>query len=962
MKKLPSILLVLCIILTLFAPVSAAQGVISAPEEEPAEETAGVEEYYEANGTIYDFENEIDIPLASDPAPPPEDDDEGDADEDIYDSLSYDSENASQLDGAYVIDEIIIKFKEPGDVPGKEKQLQVEIGKVLKIGFVEEIGAYVAKAGDLDINPNEILNRYKNNKYVEYVEPNYIMQCGYVPNEPNYRRYLYALANAVNAPAGWDIIKGGGPVIAVIDTGVANHTDLPPSVSGYSAIPGFSPYNDKIGHGTNVAGTIAAIGDNGAGTAGINWNAEIMSIKVDDANGAISVASVAKGITWAVDNGAKVLNLSLGTTSDSITLRKAIDYAFDNGCAIFAATGNAGEGTIDYPARYPNVMAVGASPDGAERQDYSNYGEGMGAAAPGMYYATLASGGYGVVAGTSFSSPLAAGLASLIWAVNPDLPNVQVYELIRNGASGKGDYIDNELGYGLIDMGRTLELAMATLSGYDGQDAGGINLLPETSQESRVPPVIKLAGFTNLTLDYGQPYREMGYTATDCKQSDLTAEVKVISNVNIWKAGLYTISYTVADSSGKTARASRTVAVKPKPADPLVVAAPKITIIGSDPIILHRDSGTPYTEQMARAIDYDGTDISHLVKIYAGHVNRNIAGTYTLTYIITSPKTGLAATATREVRILAPGETRGPRTKYGFSGQAKTGAKITHTGILSGSLGFIDLTLLSIDMHMKITVQLYDTEMDKAVLTDTFSAAGSKQYKIDTGKYDLIVSVTEANGNSKYSIELLMPETAPTVFYEEDEIPLPGIPQIAPIGSNPIILHLGGSPYIEQGARALDYLGNDITETVLIEGAPDTGTPGVYTVTYIVYSIYGFPVAAHREVRILAPDEYGVYEEAEIPLAQPYGTDVLSGMEDSAGTNALSGTDGPSGTDAAADVNAMNGAVLYTVVKGDSLWKISRRFYGTGKRWGEIYELNKKLIGRDPDRLMIGWTLFIKPD
>jgi len=937
--------------LTLLQPVVATSDFRTANIELPPEDPVDVEEYFESNGTLYDLTDETDAAYAPDPEPPEDDGFEGDGDEDIYDTLPYDDDNARQLaEDDYIIGEIIIKFKEPQDVPGKERQLRLEIEKVKKTGFVESLDAYVARVDELDMDPNEILNHYKNNRYVEYVEPNYILRSKYEPNEPNYRRYLAAITNVINAPAGWEIIKGGGPVIAVIDTGVALHTDLPPSVGGYSAVSGLSPYNDKVGHGTNVAGTIGAIGDNGAGTAGVNWQAEIMAVKVDDTNGAISVASVAKGITWAVDNGAKILNLSLGTYSDSITLRNAINYAFDKGCAIFAATGNAGEEAIDYPARYPNVMAVGAAYNETTRQSFSNYGTEMGAAAPGSYYTPSATGGYVMVAGTSFSSPQVAGLASLVWAINPDLTNEQVYDLIKNGASGRGDFVDDELGYGLIDMGRTLGLAKATLGAeHIGHGEEIPSLAAETSQISTDPPVIKLTGFTGITLDYGQPYNEMGYTATDSRQNDITQDVIVTGNLDIWKAGLYTVRYEVTDSSGRSARASRTVAVNPDPKEPLQVAAPKITIIGSDPIILHRDSATPYMEQMARAIDYDGTDISHLVVIYSGKVSRNTEGTYRLTYSVASPKTGLASTATRDVRILAPNELRDPRMKYGLSGQAKTGARITHTGIVSGSLGFMDLTVRSIEKHMVISVRLYDTDSGNTVFTDTYSAAGTKQYKIDTGKYELEVAVVAANGNSMYAIDLLMPETAPTVFFDEDEIPLPGMPQIAPIGSNPIILHLGGAPYTEQGARARDYLGNDISETVVISGAPDTKTPGVYTVAYTVYSIHGIPVTVTREVRILSPNERGEYEDEEVPMAgQPIeGVPETSGIE----------TPAPG---APPDTSAYT--VAYTVVKGDSLWKISQKFYGTGRRWGEIYEINKGLIGGDPGKLKVGWALHIKPD
>ena len=182
--------------------------------------------------------------------------------------------------------------------------------------------------------------------------------------------------------------------------------------------------------------------------------------------------------------------------------------------------------------------------------------------------------------------------------------------------------------------------------------------------------------------------------------------------------------------------------------------------------------------------------------------------TYTETNTITG-KDGLDATATRNVRIVAPNEKKDPRAKYGLSGQAKAGSKVTHTGITSGAIGFMDLQVSSIDKNMSITAQLIDTATKQAIVTDTFTAVGTKQYRIDQSKYELIVAVNQANGNSKYSINLTMPETAVSYYFSENEVPLSFItpPKIAYIGSNHIVLHQdSATPYFEQGARAVDYL------------------------------------------------------------------------------------------------------------------------------------------------------------
>lgn len=1125
MKRTLSIILCLCMLLTIipsaFADNEAGEALVAGEAQDAGEihetdyqeyleESDYVEEYYVDGDTVYDLENEVDTPPVPDKEPPSASFIEEEENEDIYNDFSFEAENAAQLQGEHVLDEIIIKFKEPWQVPGKEKQLQHEIEKVEKVGFVESLGVYVVKVDEFNKNPNAVLNRFKNNKYIEYVEPNYIVSMDSIPNDPNYKGMSIVL-NLLNAPAGWDIIQGSNlATIAVVDSGVVNHPDLPPLLSGYSAVGGLSPNNDSKGHGTGVAGTLGAVGNNNLGGVGINWNAAILSVKVDDASGTMSVANVAKGIIWAADNGAQIINLSLGTTSDSTTLKNAIDYAYNKGCAIFAATGNDGNSSISYPARYSNVMAVGSTSNGTSRVGSSNYGSGMGVVAYGSYNTTTASGSYAGMAGTSFASPQVAGLASLIWALNPKLTNDEVYRLIEQGAKTLGGGYNEQTGYGLIDIGKTLQLAggiadpepqiteseptpdtteestlpaqdenpLADLPsevksfiteaatgtrndyngsvGYEfecltdmtvsyvGRPWGGamnqshtvyiwevntmtllasatvgsdspldglgykiaqldkpVNLhagekyrivssettggdrwydvsqsynliptgdcqiitpvytdegahlsypkntynpggvkgyvgvtfyyavsIPETPQETRTAPVITLTGFSDLILEYGQAYNEMGYSAADCKGVDLTGAVKITNTVDIWKAGLYTITYEVADSAGLTARATRTVTVNPKPADPPPSEAPKITIIGSNPIVLHQTSGTPYKEQMARAVDYDGTDISSLVTVL-GTVNRSVAGTYMLTYSITSPTTGLTATTTRNVRIVSPTQKKDPRTPYGFSGQAKAGAKVTHTGIVSSAVGFMDLNVSSIDKNMTITVQLINTATNKAVVTDTFSATGTKQYKIDQSKYELAVTIDKANGNSKYSIDLLMPETAVIEFFDEEEVPLSGLPQIAPIGSNPIILHIGGTPYFEQGARAVDYLGEDISDRVVIEGAPDTSVAGTYTITYKVVGAMGVEVIATREVRIIDPNTEEILEQ-EVPLSD------LS--------------------------MSMSNTITYVVVSGDSLSQIARKQYGDVSRWREIYDMNKGVVGSDPNRIYVGQVLTIKAE
>ena len=679
----------------------------------------------------------------------------------VYDNQIFDLENADQIEADRVLDEIVIKFVDPSDVPGKENQLQHEIDKVRKIGFIEALGVYVVNIEDLEKNPNAVLNRLKNNRFIEYVEPNYILNYSVTPNDLQYKLQSSALT-LINAPSGWDITTGkNSPAIAVIDTGVvASHPDLPKFHNGYAAISGLSFNNDKVGHGTAVAGVLGAVGNNSIGIAGINWNANIMPVKVDNANGSTTVANVAKGIIWAADNGARVLNLSLGMSSDSITLQAAIDYAYKMGCAIFAASGNDGKESILYPARYSNVMAVGSTTNGTSRVSYSNYGTGLDVVAIGSYYSTTAAGSYGSVSGTSFATPQVAGLASLILAINPKLTNEEVYALIRQGAKPLGGGFNKQTGYGLINVANTLELAVATSTPSKATSAPD---LAKKSYNYVIPPVITLNSFAELELFVGDDYKETGYFAADCFGMDITPYVTVTGFVDTSKAGVYILIYSVIDGGGNTARVYRTITVIDKPIEvKMPVEPPTITVIGSNPIVLYMDSGTPYIEQGALAIDSYGRDISSRVEIF-GNPDRFNAGSYTITYIVTDDN-GMEALATREVRIIVPAYENPVRTSYGLRGQAKQNKSITYTNIVAGGSGWLNLKVSNIDRNATINVQFVDASTKSVVFVDNFSAKGSKQYKIGKGKYLLVVSIKKANGNCKFSVDLLMPEVIDSTY------------------------------------------------------------------------------------------------------------------------------------------------------------------------------------------------------
>ncbi len=314
----------------------------------------------------------------------------------------------------------------------------------------------------------------------------YAVLATVVPND-EYFGYQYGLSNTgqvylpetglsgtagcdIKAAEGWEWTTGGAEVIiAVIDSGVAvDHEDLQSKiVTGYDFVnDDGDPYDDH-GHGTFVASIAAAETNNEKGIAGVSWLSKIMPVKVMDSNGNGSYLVIATGMRYAVDHGAKVLNLSIGGRSASYILEDACKYCYDKGAVIVAATGNTGTAVL-YPAAYDAYcLAVAATDANDQRPNWSNFGPQVDVAAPGNFvwgakYSPEEPGrldNYSWGSGTSFAAPHVSGAAALLLAYKPFLTNAQVMALIKYTADdvNDSDYpgVDNFLGYGRLDL-RTL--------------------------------------------------------------------------------------------------------------------------------------------------------------------------------------------------------------------------------------------------------------------------------------------------------------------------------------------------------------------------------------------------------------------------------------------------------------------------------------------------------------------------
>jgi hypothetical protein len=324
------------------------------------------------------------------------------------------------------------------------------------------------------------------------------------PNDPYFADYQWNLRQ-IHAPEAWDLTTGDRRVvIAIIDTGIAlDHPDLASKlVPGINLVTPDQPPADDNGHGTHVAGIAAAATNNGEGVAGVSWEARLMPVKVLDADGGADVNRVADGIRWAVDHGARVLNLSFSGSESSAALGEAVQYARDRGALVVAAVGNDGRAEASYPAALDGVLAVGATDRGDQRLSSSNTGPYVALAAPGeqiasTFWAPGVGNTYAQASTTSQAPPHVAGVASLIWSVNPDLRGDAVRALLVNHADDLGPPgRDDETGAGRVNALRSVLAALPW--NYDSGGAASYRGPAEAAPRVYLPYVVKAAdGWTS---------------------------------------------------------------------------------------------------------------------------------------------------------------------------------------------------------------------------------------------------------------------------------------------------------------------------------------------------------------------------------------------------------------------------------------------------------------------------------
>ena len=342
------------------------------------------------------------------------------------------------------------------------KILAVHGGKGRKIGQSELHIVDVPNKGS-EKAIAKLLSRHPQLKFAEVDER---VSPHFAANDP-YLGSQWHLSK-VGAPAAWDTSQGAGITIAILDTGVdGTHPDLAGRmVAGWNFFDNNSNTADVYGHGTAVAGTAAAATDNGLGVASLAGQAKIMPVRISGPDGYAYWSTIAQGLTYAADRGARVANISFGVAG-SASVQSSAQYMKSKGGLVIVSAGN--NGIDENIAPTTTMIAVSATDSADARATWSSYGSFVAISAPGSdIYTTVRGGGYGAWNGTSFSSPVTAGVVALVMATNPALDSAHVENILFStavdlGAAGR----DPVYGYGRVNAAAAVQAAKAALPVVD---------------------------------------------------------------------------------------------------------------------------------------------------------------------------------------------------------------------------------------------------------------------------------------------------------------------------------------------------------------------------------------------------------------------------------------------------------------------------------------------------------------
>ena len=364
--------------------------------------------------------------------------------------------------GKYNQEEVMIQVANYEEALRFEKRID---GKIIKFS---EYGFALFNLNNKRTINDLIEENQDDEDFISLLSPNYYAQS-FQTNDRYYQNQTYL--NLININNVWDQTKGEGIVVAIIDTGIdIDHNDLKNRASSisYNASTkqiGVSYVNDVSGHGTAVSGIIGAIQNNRTGITGIAPLSSLMVIKCEYKDNSFSSADLIEGIYYAANNGAHIINMSWGVETNNNIYKTVLEYASSKGVVMVAASGNAASKKFHYPAADKNVISVGATDNQLSLASYSNYGQEIDVVAPGTAFTTLNNGSYGTMNGTSFASPMVAGVIALYLSKNKNATISNLKDMLFASTKDLGNVgRDIYFGYGLIDADKLISSPQATIT------------------------------------------------------------------------------------------------------------------------------------------------------------------------------------------------------------------------------------------------------------------------------------------------------------------------------------------------------------------------------------------------------------------------------------------------------------------------------------------------------------------
>lgn len=460
------------------------------------------------------------------------------------------------------------------------------IARVLPAGGLDRI--YVLSSNGALTQLPDLVARLSADPEVEYAEldHSYSVEIN-EPNDPylsSYSSWGQSYADLwgidyIGAPAAWATSTGSGITVAVIDTGIdLKHPDI---VANLWTNPGETPTSttdldgdgyagdyygwdfaysnndptDHIGHGTHVAGTIAATANNGIGVAGVAYAARVMAVKGLDDDGYGLDTTLAPALVYAANRGADVFNLSWGGYGTSQVISDAVDYAYGLGVVVVAAAGNSSiDATGFTPANLPHVITVAAIDSTGTRANFSDFGPKIDVAAPGVDILSLqASGttlgavvspGYMRLSGTSMATPHVAGLAALLLAAHPEYTNEEVRQALRVSASSAAAF-NSDTGYGVVQSVQALAVSLP-LEAHIASPLNGF----ASSATITISGVARGSGFASYSLAYGLGAAPTSWTTFTTSASPVSGGVLGTLDTSALANGTWVVRLTVLNTLG----------------------------------------------------------------------------------------------------------------------------------------------------------------------------------------------------------------------------------------------------------------------------------------------------------------------------------------------------------------------------------------------------------------------------